>query len=282
MRIDRLRLVLWVGVSLWSLRPISNAQCQSRLFPNAPSFELPQASPRVSGFTGRLLEVTRGDSRFGRGREGEAGVGEDFPLVALRRGEHPITLGFGATVYGRFHLDDAKSSLISNDWTVGLNTQARLSRRVEVALQLYHESSHLGDEYADTFGDPRLDWTREVGVVWLWFTEGSWRASAALSQVLVDQLELRRTGGVLALDFRGRSAPFLGQRARLIGGIYSDAYAATDWQVSTSFKLGAAFSGEREGRELRLSLIAHSGLSTQRQFFRERSRYVGAEVQFEL
>jgi hypothetical protein len=39
---------------------------QGRLFPQVPSFELPQASPRVHGIVGRLLSARRGDSQFGR------------------------------------------------------------------------------------------------------------------------------------------------------------------------------------------------------------------------
>ena len=88
-------------------------------------------------------------------------LGENFPLVALKRGPRPIVLGIGSQVYGRFSLDDSKSALISNDWVAGLNTTAGLGPWA-LTLQLYHESSHLGDEYADHFGAGRLDWTREV------------------------------------------------------------------------------------------------------------------------
>ncbi|HXE56993.1 MAG TPA: DUF1207 domain-containing protein [Gemmatimonadales bacterium] len=254
---------------------------QTRLFPDVPSFELPQASPRVTGFTGRLLAVGRGDSRFGSGTEGEAAVAEDFPLLALRRGPRPVTLSFGVGVYGRFSLDDPKSSLISNDWTVGFTAYA-LRPRWEAALQLYHESSHLGDEYAETFDAPRLDWTREVAAAWVAYRTGPWRASAGVSQVLVDELRLPGAGASLALDFRGSAARVVGEGIRPIAGVYWDAYAATDWTISTSVKVGVALAGGRQGRELRLSLIGHSGLSTQRQFFRARNRYLGAEVQFEL
>ena len=64
-------------------------------------------------------------------------------------------------VYGRFSLGDRKSALISNDWVVGLNTTAALGAWT-LTGEIYHESSHLGDEYGDRFGASRLDWTREV------------------------------------------------------------------------------------------------------------------------
>jgi hypothetical protein len=56
---------------------------------------------------------------------------------------------------------------------------------------------------------------------------------------------------------------------------------ATAWRVSTSAKAGVAFAGPN-GHEIGFALIAHTGLSTQRQFFREESRYVGGELRFDL
>jgi hypothetical protein len=52
--------------------------------------------------------------------------------------------------------------------------------------------------------------------------------------------------------------------------------------VSTSAKLGIALSRSDGGRQIGLALIAHDGLSTQRQFFRRESRYVGGELRFDL
>ena len=41
---------------------------------------------------------------------------------------------------------DSKSALISNDWVVGFNGTATLAAWAFMP-ELYHESSHLGDEY---------------------------------------------------------------------------------------------------------------------------------------
>ena len=192
-----------------------------------------------------------------------------------------MALGFGVSAYGRFDLDDPRSALISNDWVVGLDLNADLGRW-EMAAQLYHESSHLGDEYRDTFNVPRLDWTREQAVGWARYHAGPVLLSGAVSWVLIDALDVGRGGAILAADYRGWSGRFLGQRARAVAGLYTDAAAATNWKLSGSARLGVAFSGKRDGRELGLALIAHDGLSTQRQFFRARSRYVGVELRFDL
>ena len=258
------------------------AAAQERIFPGVSSFELPEASPRVHGIVGRLLSARRGESDFGRETEAEVGLGENLPVLALRRGVRPITLGFGTQVYGRFSLGDRKSALISNDWVVSLNTTAALGAWT-VTGELYHESSHLGDEYGDRFGASRLDWTREVASAWVSYGTGPVRVTGNLSYVLIDELGLDRPGAALAVDFAGRPfGTFLGGRVRPVGGVFFEGAAATSWRISTSAKLGVAVAGPSGGREIGIALIAHDGLSTQRQFYRRESRYVGAELRFDL
>jgi hypothetical protein len=256
------------------------AVAQERIFPDVPSFERPEASPRVHGLAARVLSARRGDSRFGNEAEAEVALGENFPVVALRRGDHPITLGFGSQVYARFSLEDKKSALISNDWVVGLNGTAQLGAWA-FTLEAYHESSHLGDEYEDRFDAKRVDWTREVVGAWVSYSMGPWRISGSGSYALRDELRLRRPGASFGVDFRPRRGPG-GETIRPIGGIYLDASAATNWRVSGSLKAGVALQAWPGSREIGLAVIAHDGLSTQRQFFRRESRYVGLEVRFDL
>jgi hypothetical protein len=255
------------------------AGAQDRIFPNVPSFERPEASPRVYGIAARVLSARRGDSRFGEEAEAEVALGENFPVVALRGGTSPITLGLGSQVYARFSLHDKKSALISNDWVVGLNSTALLGNWA-VTLEAYHESSHLGDEYEDRFDTKRVDWTREVVGAWVSYTAGAWRFTGSGSYALRDELRLSRSGGSFGLDFRPPHVSGQGT-IRPVGGIYLDASAATSWRVSGSMKAGVALQAPG-GREIGLAVIAHDGLSTQRQFFREESRYVGVEVRFDL
>jgi hypothetical protein len=273
-----IRALTLLGLAL--LLSPAGAKAQERLFPTVRSFELPEASPRVYGLVGRLISARRGDSRFGQEQEGEVVLGENFPLVSLRGGRHPIVLGFGSQVYGRFSLTDPKSALISTDWVVGFNTTAAFHAWA-LTLEVYHESSHLGDEYGDRFPTDRVDWTREVLTGWVNYTTGVWRFSAGASYVLQDELRLPAPGASLGIDFHGRSRRVLSGQGRPIGGLFIEADAATRWRVSSSAKLGVAFA-TGENHDFSLSLIAHDGLSTQRQFFRQESQYIGVELRFDL
>ena len=258
----------------------THAEAQQRLFPAVKSFELPEASPRAYGLVGRVLSIRRGESRFGAEQEGEVILGENLPVVALKRGPRPIVLGIGSQAYGRFSLDDSKSALISMDWVAGLNTTAVLGAWA-LTLQLYHESSHLGDEYADDFGAGRLDWTREVVAGWASYGPGDLRLTGGASYVLDDGLKLPRAGAALGIDFHGNRHRRFTRTVQPVVGLYTEAISATRWRLSSSAKMGVAFVGE-QGPRLGVALIAHDGLSTQRQFFREESRYIGLELRIDL
>jgi hypothetical protein len=272
-----IRIAAVLGLAL--LLCHADGAAQQRLFPAVRSFELPEASPRVHGLVARLISARRGDSRFGREQEGEVVLGENFPLVSLKGGRRPIVLGLGSQVYGRFSLTDSKSALISTDWVVGVNTTAVLNPWA-LTLEIYHESSHLGDEYGDRFPSDRVDWTREVLAGWASYVVGVWRFSAGGSYVLDDQLPLPAPGGSLGIDFHGRPRSMLSGQARPIGGLFLQAEAATSWRVSSSAKLGVAFA--TGDHDISLAFIAHDGLSTQRQFFRQESQYIGMELRFDL
>lgn len=256
------------------------AAAQDRIFPDVPSFERPEASPRVHGIAARVLSARRGDSRFGEEAEAEVALGENFPVVALRRGPNPITLGLGSQVYARFSLHDKKSALISNDWVVGLNGTAALGRWT-LTLEMYHESSHLGDEYEDRFDAKRVDWTREVVGAWISYRTGPWRFTGSGSYAVRDELRLSRSGASMGVDFRPARPEGAGG-VRPVAGIYLDASGATSWRMSGSLKAGVALPASPGSREIGLAIIAHDGLSTQRQFFRQESRYVGLEIRFDL
>ena len=274
-----IRALLAVSVVMpLSLAP---AYGQERLFPAVRSFELPEASPRVYGVVGRLLSTRRGESSFGDEREAEAIIGENLPLIAIKRGPRPIVLGLGTQVYGRFSLNDSKTALISVDWVAGLNTTAMLGN-LAVTMQLFHESSHLGDEYGDRFQAQRLDWSREVIAGWITYGAGQWKLTGGASYVLYDGLRLPRAGAAVGLDWGAGRHRFLTRPLEPVLGLYTEGSAATDWRLSTSAKLGVAVRGRGGARSVGLAVIAHDGLSTQRQFFRRESRYLGLEVRFDL
>lgn len=257
----------------------SPSTAQVALFPRVEPFELPVAHPRPAAFFGRLLSLGTGESRYGAGREAEAGLGAVIPVLALAQGRVPVTLGLGVAMAARFSLDDPRTALVSDDWLVGLHlTTGQGPWRVD--LHLFHESSHLGDEYGERFDVARLDWTREVAAVWLRRSLGHAAVLASLSHTLIDELDLPGAAAALGLDYRRPGGRLLGADLRPVAGVMLEATEYSRWRLTTTGRLGVELGNG--GRTVSVSLVGLDGLSSQRQFYLERSRYVGLELRFDL
>jgi Protein of unknown function (DUF1207) len=260
--------------------PIRSLLAQRFLPANVQAFELPAASPRATGFAGRIISASVGDSRFGAETEADVNIGENIPVYLLTRSPTPWLIDFGVGNESRFSLTDPKSALISTDWTVGFDVSGRVGR-FPVAVRLYHESSHLGDEYADHFAAPRIDWTREYTMGWVGVPLGPLTLRGAFGWVLHDQLGLKRGLAEAAVDYRSRGFLAGGMAARWVGGLDSQSAADVNWQWSTSARFGIEL-GPLVGHRVAFSIVGHTGLSTQRQFYTARSRYLGGEIRFDL
>lgn len=258
------------------------AQGGSVLLPNdAAPFEFPLASSRASATVGRLIHLSRGESRFGAEWEGEPVLGEVWPLLALGRGRVPITLHLGSQVYGRFSLGDQASAHISSDWHVNAILTADFPH-LRLALEGSHESSHLGDEYRDRFPGGRINWSREIVGVWAAYTVSRVQLHANVSYAAIDVLDLGRGAVALAADYRGKRGGILGGSAQPILAVEAEAQAYTGWDLTWSGRAGMRFADPIGRRGLALLLTFLDGRSTQRQFYLGRSRYVGVEVRFDL
>ncbi len=268
---------VWTAV-LVSLAAAGPAGAQARLFPKVAPFRYPDAAPRAGGVIGRVIGERLGDSEFGAEREADVSVGQNIPVLGFSQSEAPAFVGLTIRVGGRFSLDDPRSSLISNDWVVGLHGVVDRGPW-RVAAEVYHESSHLGDEYAERFGARRIDWTREVAALWIRRTAGPLDMHGTLGYTLIDALPLRRASAGLGTDYRGHLGSLVGASVRSVVGIFAEAQAYADWRVTVSGRAGIELA--RDGRRLAIGLVFLDGTSTQRQFYDKLSRYWGVELRFE-
>ena len=254
------------------------AAAQTRLFPRTEAFEYPFGSTRLAAISGRVVEVSRGESRYGAEREADVSIGDNLPVLGFGTGPRSGFLGLTIRVSGRFSLDDPRSALVSNDWVAGLHGVVDRGPW-RVAAELYHESSHLGDEYAERFGARRLDWTREVASLSARRALGPIFVHAVGSYTLVDALPLDPAAVGAGIDYRGDLGEWLGARVRPVVGVFGESQQFAGWLVTTSGRAGIDL--DRGGRRVGVGLVFVNGLSTQRQFYDRRSRYAGVELRFD-
>ncbi len=267
---------VWRGVLVSGLFT-SPAAAQLQAFPKVEHFAYPAAGPRVAGIVGRVVRETLGDSRFGPEREADVWVGGNLPLMGFARGDRPAFVGLTIRVGGRFSLDDPGSALISNDWVVGLHGVVDRGPW-RFAGELFHESSHLGDEYAARFAARRLDWTRGVAALWVRRTAGAIQLHATIGYTLIDALPLRRESAGVGATYRAHWGSALGAAVHPVVAVFSEGQAYAGWKMTTSTRIGLEL--ERAGQRASIGFVSLHGTSTQRQFYNRRSRYWGGELRF--
>ena len=274
----------WLGLALAVAAAAPAAAPAERIiFPDAARrFEFPLASPRASAMVGRIIRVSRGESAFGAEWEAEPALGEIWPLLSLARGRVPVTLHLGTEVYGRFSLHDKSNALISNDWNVNAILTVD-GRRWHWALEGYHESSHLGDEYHDRFPTVgRVNWSREIVGLWAGYTVGDVQLRGNASYAAIDAVNVGRGGGALAVDYIGHRAGLLGKHLQPVLAAWADAQEYTGWHVTWSGRAGVRLPDADGRRAFALLLNFLDGMSPQRQFYLSPTRYAGIEVRFDL
>ena len=264
-------------VILVSLAAAGPGAAQVRVFPKVSAFEYPAGRPRAAGVIGRVVREQLGDSRFGPETEADVVIGGNLPVLGLSGGDRPAFVGLTIAVGGRFSLDDPKTSLISNDWVVGIHGVVDRGPW-RVAAEVFHESSHLGDEYAERFSARRLDWTREVAALWVRRTAGSIVVDGTVGYTVIDALPLRRGSAGLGAAYRGASGSALGATVRPVVALFAEGEAYRDWKVTTAGRAGLEL--DRDGRRIGVGLVFLDGYSTQRQFYDRPSRYWGLELRF--
>jgi len=234
---------------------------------------------------GSFASYVRGTSASAFGTDiGSVGIGDQLGLFRTNGpsiGEG-VQLSLAGNLYAQFDLNAPSFDLINADYLVGLRLTLRrggFSSRV----RLYHQSSHLGDEFIlrGTVTRENLAFQAVEGLLsgdlgpLRVYGGGEYLFAASPREVetrlVHGGLELRQPGSLLPA---GRLA-----RARLVAGLDVKAVEDLDWAVAWSGRAGIEFGGGpgTDHRSRRWSLLGeyYDGPSPYGQFFRDNVRYYG-------
>jgi hypothetical protein len=214
------------------------------------------------------------------------GVGDSIGLVRFggpRAGEG-LQLDLEAAVFSQFDLDSPSDDLVNADYIVGLPLTWRI-RSFSVRARVYHQSSHLGDEFLLRAETP---FTREN------------LSYEAVELLLSQELgALRLYGGGEYLFNRSPSAldPYVAHAgaearlgpergARFVVAVDVKSSEQQDWEPAWSARSGVEIAWWRhpEHPPRLASVVAeyYEGPSPYGQFFLESTRYFGFGFQFQL
>jgi Protein of unknown function (DUF1207) len=218
------------------------------------------------------------------------GIGGAFGLWGLRqpRGCDGLQLSVFGSIFSQFNLDTDSDDLLNTDFLVGPQLTLRRGRW-SGRLRLYHQSSHLGDEFLLNAPEVvRQDLSFEV-VDALASLEGRWWRLYGGGGAIVhdsDDPNLDPWGAQWGLELRGpgwRPWTWL-KSTRLVPVLGADflSWQEREWTVTTSVSGGLEWSAPGAARRVRLLLRYVHGANPYGQFFQQKVESAGVGLQLEF
>lgn len=213
------------------------------------------------------------------------GLGDSFGLVRFGGPDagEGLQLDVVGSIFAQFNLGSLSNDLINADYVIGLPLTFRRSG-FSIRGRLYHQSSHLGDEYLLSNEDIEREnlsfeavealLSQEIRVVRIY--AGAERIFRREPDTLPGKLFHA------GLELRTGRA----RNVQVVGGIDIKTTELHDWSPATSGRVGLEFGRPAPGghptRLVTLMLEFYDGPSPYGQFFRDDISYVGVGLHFGL
>ena len=248
--------------------------------PVRPLFRAPLADPKEPQFFATYLWER--SPRLAP-QLGAVGFGQ---TIGLLRVEH-WQLAIAAGVFSQFDMSSRTADLMNTDYLVGLPVTYQRGA-VTTRFRLYHQSSHLGDEYMAHTQAHRVDLTFEAAELLVSGDVGAWRLYGGGEYVLAhsprDLKPAVLHGGV---EFRppaavARFGRFATGRfvAALDGKSFQDRGWQPGWSVVSGLEIADPQAVPGSGWRWSLLLKAYTGPAPYGEFYRDRVASLGLGVGF--
>jgi hypothetical protein len=205
------------------------------------------------------------------------GFGETFGIYRFfgsREGDG-LQLSVEGALFAQFNMNTASHDLINADYTIGIPLTYRLGDN-SLRLRIYHQSSHLGDEYLLSANhEKRVNLSYEALEL---IYSREWRGFRVYGggEYLVDKdpADLKPIIGHWGIEYR-HSKPLV-WIARPIAGVDMKSLQEHKWAVDISAKAGFDFGNPNPGqRNVRLMAEYYKGFDPRGQFYKRKVEYYG-------
>jgi hypothetical protein len=242
------------------------------------------ADPKQPHFFAAWLWIT---SPIITGQVSSIGLGEDIVVIRGPRRRWEVSVAAG--VFSQFNMETASNDLINTDFVIGFPLAYRRGP-LSARARIYHQSSHLGDEFILNRSPTRVNLSFEAAELLVARDLGSFRAygggeylfrhePAELKPGLLHGgLEYRHPRGLLRVSGLGDG--------RIVAALDVKSTQERKWRVGWSPRLGIEFreatDGGRAARTLSVQLQAYSGPAPYGQFYQENVRSIGIGLHLAL
>lgn len=250
-------------------------------FPSGDLFMAPLADQKQPRFH---TTYQRYRLDFGEFDIASVGFGETFGLARWPREREGDgwQVGISGAVFAIFNLDAASKDLLNADYIVGFPISYR-SGAWSGRLRLYHQSSHLGDEFLlePQPGPPvtRINLSYEALELLVSRERHGLRVYGGDTRIVSSHTPLGRDRIHAGVEYRGARPRW--RTSRLIAGLDLQAWDETGWDRDWSLKTGFQFrSPYGEGRSLEVLLEYYNGHAPHGQFFTREVEYFGLGISY--
>lgn len=205
--------------------------------------------------------------------------GDYFGFASGLFGEYGVSqIGLQGAVFAVFNLDAPSFDLVNADYWIGIPVSVRRGPFSYLA-RIYHQSSHLGDEFLLGNPDvPRINLSYEDLEVLTSYEYKRWRFYGGGGVIINSEPNLDPLHLQAGVEYR-QPSPF--SNWQMVGAADLQATQDQDWHGNASFQFGTAYDG-RANREIRFMLEHYRGFSPNGQFYNDRLRYTGLGIYFDL
>lgn len=212
------------------------------------------------------------------------GLGDAFPLVRFASGARGdgLQIGLAGSVFAQFDLDAPSFDLINADYLIGIPITMRRGS-FSSRLRVYHQSSHLGDEYLLRTTLERENLSFEAVDVVLSQELGPARVYGG-GEYIFNREPSSLASSLLhgGAEFRAGSLRGL----RLVAAVDAKFTEQQDWDPGVSARAGIEFALWRDEqhppRLWGVMVEFYDGPSPYGQFFQEQVRWLGVGLHLSL
>jgi Protein of unknown function (DUF1207) len=203
--------------------------------------------------------------------------------IALYRNRAPFgglwEVGFQAGVFSIFDLDGPSFDLINTDFAGGINASYRV-KDFSTFFRIFHQSSHLGDEFLLRNPINRLNLSFEGADLKLSYRFFDWLRLYAGGTYLFDRdpSDLKPWVAQAGIELQSPWR-FWGDSTRLIAAADLQHLQEHNWSTEISVRSGLQFERPQNFmRKIQLLLEYYNGHSPNGQFFDRKIEYIGTGI----
>jgi hypothetical protein len=240
------------------------------------------ADPRSPTFSIMRMRFSNTDiDDAGKSRWGLR-LGARFGLLRFHEDgdrDHGLQLDADGGFIGQFDIDNGNDN-ICWDGIYGIYLTWAPVGGLAFRLGFLHNSSHVGDEYAERTERERISYAREEGVLGVsWCFKEKWRAYAQAGYAHVrGKDDLRVQSG---LEYVSPQS-FWHDRLGWYAAADVSSHEENDWDMNTTLQAGLILPVAQLSRNYRLGMEYYSGRSHFGEFFQDNEEYLAVGIWFDI